>query len=102
MNLKTIGLLTVLAVAAPVVAEAAPATAITANTLQSTATLPTTGSIDAVAPGDSTAKIQKVWWRRGWGWGWRRPYYGYGWGWRRPYWRGYWGWRRPYWRRRWW
>ena len=41
----------------------------------------------------STSDIEHIWWRGGYGWGWRRPWGYYGW--RRPY-LGYYGWRRPY------
>jgi hypothetical protein len=37
--------------------------------------------------GDATAKVEQIWWHRGWGWhhrgwGWHRGWYG-GWGWHR-------------------
>ena len=52
--------------------------------------------IQSLNPAASSTSIEKVWWRGGYGWGWRRPYYGYGWGWRRPFYGYGWGWRRPF------
>lgn len=106
MKLKVIGLVGALILAAPVAATAAPASGLTAHSYVDMTSAPI-AAFDAVAPGDATAKIEKVWWRGGWrgrgfgwrgGWGWRRPFVRYGR--RRPF-VGYYGWHRPYWRRRW-
>ena len=95
MNFKVFGLLGALLLA-PVAVVAAPANGLTAHSYVDMTTAPQAASGAAVAPGDS-AKVEKVWWRRGgWGWG------GYGWrggyGFRRG-WGGYYGYR-PLWRRR--
>ena len=98
LKLKILGLIGALVLAAPIAVEAAPAGGLTAQSF-APATATATESHAAVLPGDTTAKVEKVWWRGGWrGYGWR------GYGWRRPFFRGYYGygWRRPFWRRRWW
>ena len=69
------------------------------------------GVLNAAATVDTAAQTEKVWWRRGWGWGARRwwgprPYYYgywrpwpsysyYPYGYYYPYWG--WGWRRWWW-----
>ena len=103
VKLKILGLLGALIFAAPVAAIAAPAGGLTAESAAPAIVTPAVDTNAAVTPGTS-AKIEKVWWRRGWGWrggyGWR------GYGWRGYGWRGYYGgWRRPFgwgWRRRYW
>lgn len=104
MNIKVFGLIGALALAAPVAAIAAPASGLTAGSYSETATAPQAPAIASVVPGDTTAKVEKVWWRGGWrrggwrgGWGYRR--FGYGYGYRRPF-VGFYGWHRPFWRRR--
>ena len=99
MKLKMLGLLGALIFAAPVAAVAAPAGGLTAESAAPAIVAPAVDTNAAATPGTS-AKIEKVWWRRGRGWrgyGWRGyGWRGYGWrgyGWRRPYW----GWRRRYW-----
>jgi len=102
VKLKMLGLLGALAFAAPIAAVAAPASGITAETSAPAALAPAVETNAAVTPG-TTAKVEKIWWRGGWGWhrGW-----GYrGFGWRGYGWRGGYGWRRPWgygWRRRYW
>ena len=104
VKLKMLGLLGALIFAAPVAAIAAPAGGLTAQTAApAVSAAPAVDTDAAVTPGTS-AKIEKVWWHRGWGW---RGGYGYGWhrpwGWRGYGWRGYygrpygWGWHRRYW-----
>ena len=106
LKLKMIGLLAALAFAAPVAAIAAPAGGLTAQAVAPATSMPAIESNAAVTPG-TTAKIEKVWWRGGYGWrgrgfGFRRFGYGYGYGYRRPFFGGYYGygWRRPFFRRR--
>ena len=96
MKLKMLGLLGALAFAAPVAAVAAPMNGLTAQAGAPAAAV-SVETDAAVAPG-TTAKIDKVWWRGGYGWrrgyGWRG--YGFrGYGFRGYGWRGY-GWRRRF------
>ena len=100
VKLKTLGLFGALIFAAPVAAMAAPAGGLTAQTAAPALAAPAVESNAALTPGTS-AKIEKVWWRGGYGWrggwggrrfgwggyGFRRGFYGYGYGWRRPFWR---------------
>ena len=109
MKLKMLGLLGALVFAAPVAAYAAPAGGLTAQTAAPSVTAPAVESDAAVTPG-TTAKIDKVWYRGGYGFrrgfGFRGGYgfrrFGYGYGYRRPFFGGYYGYgyRRPFFRRR--
>ena len=95
MKLKMLGLLGALVMAAPVAASAAPANGLTAET-GAPMIAATSAEADAAATPGVTAKIDKVWWRGGYGWrrgygfrrfgyGYRRFGYGYGYG--RPFFR---------------
>lgn len=100
MKLKMLGLLGALAFAAPVAAVAAPANGLTAQ-MSAPVTAAAPAETDAAVTPGTTAKVEKVWWRGGYGWrgyGWRGGWRGYGWrgyGWRGYGWRGY-GWRRRF------
>lgn len=102
MNIKVLGLFGALAFAAPVTAIAAPAGGMTANSVATLTMAPHAATDAAVAPGDAPAKVEKIWWRRGYGWrgygwrgygyrggyyGFRGPFVGYG----HPYWHHRWG-----------
>ena len=109
LKLKMLGLLGALVFAVPVVAEAAPAGGMTAQSAAPSVTqaVETNAAVDANGP---VAKVDKVWWRGGYGrgFGWRGGYgyrrFGYGYGFRRPFFGGYYGYgyRRPFFRRRFW
>ena len=109
LKLKMLGLLGALVFAAPVAAFAAPAGGMTAQsaTPMATPAVETNAAVDSSA---SAAKVEKVWWRGGYGrgFGFRGGYgfrrFGYGYGFRRPFFGGYYGYgyRRPFFRRRFW
>lgn len=105
MNLKGLGLVCGLVLAAPFAAIAAPASGLTAHSYIDVATTPQATSGAAVAPGEATAKIEKVWWRgRGFGPGFYGRRFGGFYGprfrfYRRPFF-GYYRYRRPFFRRR--
>ena len=108
LKLKMLGLLGALVFAAPVAAIAAPAGGLTAQSAAPTMATPAVETNAAVDANGPTAKIDKVWWRGGYGrgfgfrggYGFRRFGYGYGYGFRRF--GGYYGYgfRRPFFRRR--
>ncbi len=110
MNIRAIGFIGALVLAAPVLAApavAAPANGVSAHTYVNLTSAAPASTGAAVAPGESTAKVENVWWRRGYGfrgpyrgYAFRRPFFGGYYGWRRPY-LGYYAWRRPGWRGRW-
>lgn len=112
LKLKMIGLLAALVFAAPVAAVAGPAGGLTAQAVAPAIAAPAVETNAAVTPGTS-AKVEKVWWRGGYGWrrgygfrrfgyGYRRPFFGGYYGYRRPFFGGYYGYgfRRPFFRRR--